>query len=28
VLQGSATQQSMFQRAQTSGGDLLFFFSY
>jgi len=28
VLQGSATQQSMFQRAQGSGADLLFFFSY
>jgi translocation and assembly module TamB len=28
VLQGSSTQQSLFQRAQGSGGDLLFFFSY
>ena len=28
VLQGSATQQSLFQRAQGSGADLLFFFSY
>jgi hypothetical protein len=28
VLQGSATQQVQFQRAQGSGADLLFFFSY
>jgi len=28
VLQGSSTQQSLFQRAQGSGADLLFFFSY
>jgi autotransporter translocation and assembly factor TamB len=28
VLQGSNTQQSLFQRAQGSGIDLLFFFSY
>jgi translocation and assembly module TamB len=28
VLQGSSTQQSLFQRAQGSGVDLLFFFSY
>ncbi len=28
VLQGSNTQQQMFQRAQGSGVDLLFFFSY
>jgi autotransporter translocation and assembly factor TamB len=28
VLQGNATQQSLFQRAQGSGVDLLFFFSY
>ena len=28
VLQGSNTQQQVFQRAQGSGADLLFFFSY
>jgi len=28
LLQGSSTQQSLFQRAQGSGFDLLFFFSY
>jgi hypothetical protein len=28
MLQGSTSQQQMFQRAQGSGGDLLFFFSY
>jgi autotransporter translocation and assembly factor TamB len=28
VLQGASTQQSLFQRAQGSGADLLFFFSY
>ena len=28
VLQGSSTQQQLFQRAQGSGVDLLFFFSY
>jgi translocation and assembly module TamB len=28
VLQGSGTQQQLFQRAQGSGADLLFFFSY
>jgi translocation and assembly module TamB len=28
VLQGSSTQQSLFQRAQGSGADFLFFFSY
>jgi autotransporter translocation and assembly factor TamB len=28
VLQGSATQQSLFQRAQSSGAALLFFFNY
>jgi translocation and assembly module TamB len=28
VLQGSNTQQQLFQRAQGSGADLLFFFSY
>jgi len=28
VIQGVPTQQSMFQRAQGSGADLLFFFSY
>ncbi len=28
MLQGSNTQQQMFQRAQGSGVDLLFFFSY
>ena len=28
VLQGSSTQQSLFQRMQGSGIDLLFFFSY
>ena len=28
VLQGYATQQSLFQRVQGSGADLLFFFSY
>jgi hypothetical protein len=28
VLQGSATQQSLFRRAQGSGADLIFFFSY
>jgi autotransporter translocation and assembly factor TamB len=28
VLQGTSTQQNLFQRAQGSGGDLLFFFSY
>jgi hypothetical protein len=28
VLQGSSTQQQLFQRAQGSGADLLFFFSY
>jgi autotransporter translocation and assembly factor TamB len=28
VLQGSSTQQSLFQRMQGSGADLLFFFSY
>ena len=28
VLQGSTTQQQLFQRAQGSGVDLLFFFSY
>ena len=28
VLQGSSTQQSLFQRAQGSGVDLFFFFSY
>jgi autotransporter translocation and assembly factor TamB len=28
VIQGSSTQQSLFQRAQGSGGDLIFFFSY
>jgi translocation and assembly module TamB len=28
VLQGSTTQQQLFQRAQGSGADLLFFFSY
>jgi translocation and assembly module TamB len=28
VLQGSSTQQSLFQRVQGSGVDLLFFFSY
>jgi autotransporter translocation and assembly factor TamB len=28
VMQGSSTQQNIFQRAQGSGADLLFFFSY
>ena len=28
VLQGSSTQQHLFQRAQGTGADLLFFFSY
>jgi autotransporter translocation and assembly factor TamB len=28
VLQGASTQQNLFQRAQGSGGDLVFFFSY
>jgi len=28
MLQGSGTQQQLFQRAQGSGADLLFFFSY
>ena len=28
LLQGSETQQSLFQRVQGSGFDLLFFFSY
>jgi len=28
VMQGAATQQNVFQRAQTSGADLLFFFNY
>jgi hypothetical protein len=28
LLQGSSIQQSLFQRAQGSGFDLLFFFSY
>ena len=28
VLQGSTTQQQLFQRMQGSGVDLLFFFSY
>jgi translocation and assembly module TamB len=28
VLQGSGTQQQLFQRAQGSGADLIFFFSY
>jgi len=28
LLQGSSTQQSIFQRAQGSGFNLLFFFSY
>jgi autotransporter translocation and assembly factor TamB len=28
VLQGSSTQQQLFQRAQGSGGDLIFFFTY
>ena len=28
VVQGSATQQSMFRRAQGSGADLIFFFSF
>jgi hypothetical protein len=28
MLQGSGSQQMMFQRAQGSGADLLFFFSY
>ena len=28
VLQGSSTQQYLFQRMQGSGADLLFFFSY
>src|SRR5581483_6886219 len=28
VLQGSSTQQNLFQRVQGSGADLLFFFSY
>ena len=28
VVQGSSTQQSMFQRVQDTGADLLFFFSY
>ena len=28
VIQGSSTQQQLFQRAQGSGVDLLFFFSY
>ena len=28
VLQGSSTSQQLFQRAQGSGADLLFFFSY
>ena len=28
MLQGSSTQQQQFQRAQGSGADLLFFFSY
>ena len=28
VLQGSSTQQNVFQRVQGSGADLLFFFSY
>jgi autotransporter translocation and assembly factor TamB len=28
VLQGSSTQQQLFQRLQGSGADLLFFFSY
>jgi autotransporter translocation and assembly factor TamB len=28
MLQGSSTQQQLFQRAQGSGADLLFFFSY
>jgi hypothetical protein len=28
VLQGSSTQQQLFQRMQGSGVDLLFFFSY
>ena len=28
VLQGASTQQQLFQRAQGSGVDLLFFFSY
>ena len=28
VLQGSSTQQQLFQRMQGSGADLLFFFSY
>jgi hypothetical protein len=27
-LQGSSTQNSLFRRAQGSGGDLIFFFSY
>ena len=28
VVQGASTQQSLFQRAQGSGADLMFFFSY
>ena len=28
VLQGSSTQQQLFQRLQGSGADLLFFFNY
>jgi hypothetical protein len=28
VLQGTSTQQQLFQRMQGSGADLLFFFSY
>jgi translocation and assembly module TamB len=28
MLQGASTQQNLFQRAQGSGGDLIFFFSY
>jgi autotransporter translocation and assembly factor TamB len=28
VMQGSSTQQQLFQRAQGSGADVLFFFSY
>ena len=28
VLQGSSTQQLLFQRAQGSGADLIFFFTY
>jgi translocation and assembly module TamB len=28
VIQGSSTQQSVFRRAQSTGADLIFFFSY